>query len=269
MQRWLVRLVAVTLLLARSAAAGAAAQENDLAAAKELLRLVNQERAQAGLAALDWDDRLAAAAFEHAREMVARGELSHRFAGEAVLRGRVAATGLRFDRVGENVAYNTGLTGAHDGLMRSPGHRANILDPKYNAAGMAVVRRGRLLYVAQNFARRYPEYSTRDAEELILASMHRGRAGQGKRPVPASPELYLRQAACQMAKDDKLDSRKVVVRGTLTVVAYTVANPADLPAGVEKMLRQDGVRSIAVGSCYARSPSYVSGIHWVVVVLYQ
>jgi len=54
----------------------------DAPAAHELLRFVNQARAQAGLQALALDETLSRAAQAHGREMLERGQLSHQFPGE-------------------------------------------------------------------------------------------------------------------------------------------------------------------------------------------
>ena len=41
---------------------------------------------------------------------------------------------------------------SHLGLMRSPGHRANILEPTVDIMGIGIVNRGRNLWVTQMFA---------------------------------------------------------------------------------------------------------------------
>src|SRR5689334_24614455 len=77
----------------------------DAAAEHELFDQTNQARAQAGLAALSWDDGLANAARDHAQAMAAQGQLSHQLPGESALAQRIAAnTALHLDRAGENVA---------------------------------------------------------------------------------------------------------------------------------------------------------------------
>src|SRR5665811_1836964 len=78
----------------------------DASAAQEILRLMNQARAQAGLAALVMDGALNAAAQAHGREMLQRGTLSHQLPGEADLMARLRQSGAHFSRAGENVAFD-------------------------------------------------------------------------------------------------------------------------------------------------------------------
>jgi uncharacterized protein YkwD len=59
---------------------------------------------------------------------------------------------VRFFSAGENLALAQTLPSAHQGLMNSPGHRANILRPAYGRVGIGVLDGGRYgLMVTQNF----------------------------------------------------------------------------------------------------------------------
>src|SRR5215467_5288891 len=119
---------------------------------KQLLDLVNKERAKEKLGKLEWNDKLAEAALDHSKQMDEHQDLSHQFAGEPKLQERVGATGLRFNSVAENVAEAPDVETIHTGLMNSRGHRANILKPDYNAIGIAIVEHGSQLFVTQDFA---------------------------------------------------------------------------------------------------------------------
>jgi uncharacterized protein YkwD len=124
----------------------------DLAAEKKLLELANERRGEAGAPPLHMDASLTNAARAHARLMVERQQLSHQFDGEASLMPRLLETGLRLDRVGENVAYNASPEKAFEALMQSPPHRRNLLDPSFNSAGFAAFWSDGRLYVVQDFA---------------------------------------------------------------------------------------------------------------------
>ena len=56
-----------------------------------------------------------------------------------------------WSRVGENVAYNSTVAGAHRALMRSPGHRANILNRSFRQVGVGIVKRDGRLWVTEIF----------------------------------------------------------------------------------------------------------------------
>ena len=118
----------------------------DLAAA--LLVLVNQDRAQAGLVALESRGAIVAVAAAHSQAMAARGDIWHNDAYfKAATRAALGARAL-----GENVALNGSIEDAHRRLMASPGHRANILDGRFDAVGISVVADGRgALFITENF----------------------------------------------------------------------------------------------------------------------
>src|SRR5215470_11101716 len=115
-------LLALTLLCLGSAQAQAGHSADEL----KLFNLVNQERAKAGLPALEWDSHLAETARAHTKLQANQKTLSHQLPGELVLSDRVAASGLRFDIAAENVAEGDNIEQIHQGLMDSPKHRSNI-----------------------------------------------------------------------------------------------------------------------------------------------
>jgi uncharacterized membrane protein required for colicin V production len=104
-----------------------------------MLALVNEERAAAGLGRLDLDPELSAVARAHAIDMYSNGYFSHESPGTGTPFDRLAAAGITFVAAGENLAFAPGVEQAHEGLMASPGHRANILEPRYGRAGIGAV----------------------------------------------------------------------------------------------------------------------------------
>jgi len=94
----------------------------------EVLRLVNIERANAGLPALTWHSGAAAVARAHSTDMGTRNYFSHTNPEGQSSSARVTAAGIGWSACGENIA-NGYITPAEvvEGWMNSPGHRANIL----------------------------------------------------------------------------------------------------------------------------------------------
>lgn len=107
---------------------------------QDMLGLVNAERRKAGLGALRWDGRLAEVGRAHGQDMVARNYFAHRDPAGATVAERLRATRVGFLTAGENLAFAPTLAIAHQGLMDSPGHRANILRPAFGRLGIGVVR---------------------------------------------------------------------------------------------------------------------------------
>jgi len=117
-----------------------------------MLDLVNAERAAAGLRPLAPDPELTEVARLHSTDMFARGYFSHVTPDGADPFDRIRAAGVTFRTAGENLALAPTLRIAHNGLMNSPGHRANILRPEFGRLGIGIMDGGqRGLMVTQNF----------------------------------------------------------------------------------------------------------------------
>ncbi|OGF25063.1 hypothetical protein A2303_05575 [Candidatus Falkowbacteria bacterium RIFOXYB2_FULL_47_14] len=115
---------------------------------------VNEYRLSLGLAALLWDDRIAAVARAHSANMAA-GRVSFGHDGFSERFGELSPlTGAR--AMAENVAYNSNAADpakkALDQWINSEGHRRNILGD-YTAAGIGLAREGSLYFFTQIFAR--------------------------------------------------------------------------------------------------------------------
>jgi len=237
----------------------------DAEAERELFNLANQARAQAGLAPLQMDDGLTQAARAHAAAIAAQQQLSHQFAGEPSLAERLAANcTLHLDRAGENVSVASSVEQSHQGLMHSPPHRENLLNPGYNVAGFGVVRAGNSLYVAQDFAHSLPAYSPRQAGGLVSGSVARLRRENNLPQLQWMDSDAAESAACSMARSDSL--KTVSSRGSY-IVRYTTAQPEILPDAAAKAIEDRALHNFSVGTCYARTSSYPNGVYWVTLVL--
>lgn len=117
-----------------------------------MLDMVNAERAERGLSPLKADLQLAEVARGHSRDMLGRGYFSHVSPEGGSLAQRMRKSDARYLVAGENLAFAPTLEVAHQGLMDSPGHRANILRPQFGRLGVGVLDGGRYgLMVTQNF----------------------------------------------------------------------------------------------------------------------
>jgi len=240
--------------------------EYDRQAEQQLLELANSARSQAGLPPLQNDSGLSEAARAHAAEMAGQQELSHQFPGEPGLRQRLAGnSSLHLDFAGENVAYAGAVDRVQELLMHSAAHRANLLNPGFNVAGMGVVREGDRLYVAEDFGHALPTYSGDEAEELISAAVQRARGQYNLAALSRREDPDMRQAACGMALANSLSGPPSHAR---FVLRYMAARPDNLPAQAGQVLQDGSLHSFTVGSCYARTPSYGNGAYWVVLYFY-
>lgn len=120
--------------------------------AQEVLRLVNQERANAGLNPVRWDAEATKAAKAHAEDMAGRTYFSHDTPEGWGPGDRVRIIGARTSWSGENIARGYSSPAAvMTAWMNSSGHRANILRASSTGLGVGVRAQGR--YWVQVFSR--------------------------------------------------------------------------------------------------------------------
>lgn len=262
-----IGLVALMALSATAWTQGAVSES--AAAEQELFRMINRDRAQAGVPELQWNEWLAQAARKHAEEMARRGRLSHQFEGEPGLRDRIVATSLRFSASAENVALGPNAAEIQDGWMHSPGHRANILEPKYNAIGVAVVRSGEELYAVTDFAHGVPSLSASDLEDAVATAINQARAQRKLSALPRRQDLELRRYACEMAKSNRVNANAILGRPNVSAsLAFTDADPANFGSRFRNLANIATSKAFSVGACFARSGTYAEGTNWVVVAFY-
>jgi uncharacterized protein YkwD len=118
----------------------------------EMIRLVNEERTKRGLKALQFDPALVPVARAHSQDMFARGYFSHYTPEGKDPFERMKTAGIKYYTAGENLALGQTLSICHEGLMNSPGHRANILNPSYGRIGIGILDGGTYgLMISQEF----------------------------------------------------------------------------------------------------------------------
>ena len=142
-------LLVISLLLS----AAGLAQNKAASPEKELFNATNRERLAHRLPALQWNNALAVAARKHAGEMAHKDALSHQFPGEPSLPSRVKQAGAHFVWLSENVALGPSPSVIHAQFVKSPPHRANILDTDMNVMGIGIVERNGQLFAVEDFSK--------------------------------------------------------------------------------------------------------------------
>ena len=258
--------IGALLVAALAALPGAAAQTSVArleSIEKNIFRKVNQAREDRGLTPLEWNAKLGDAAAAHLSWMIARKNLSHRFPGEGTVTQRIAATGLRFNASAENVAFATDWEDIHSGLMQSPGHRANILSPKYDEIGIAVALGSNGYYAVQNFAHTTSESGSNDAEARLARSLRR----ELRSDIEVKSSDAARKAVCEMAEQDRLQAAKLPAEpGLRRMFAYTTSEPEDVPEKLLNAAGSAGSRRMVIGICYKATETYPGGTYWVGVL---
>jgi len=150
--RFIHRLPALIALLILCAAS-ALAQQKTSDAERQLFNSVNQERKAHGVPALKSDEALTTAARAHAQRMAEQGTISHQLPGEPPLPTRVKAAGAHFSWLSENVDEGQNAAAIHQSFMKSPQHRANILDTDMDSAGIGIAERNGQLFAVEDFSK--------------------------------------------------------------------------------------------------------------------
>ena len=120
------------------------------ASEREVVRLVNAERAKYGLAALAEDESLSALARRKSQDMRDNGYFDHNSPTYGSPFQMMKSFGFSYRAAGENIAMGYRTPAAVvDAWMNSPGHRANILNASYTRIGVGYVAAGN--YWTQEF----------------------------------------------------------------------------------------------------------------------
>lgn len=114
----------------------------DEAAERQMLSLLNKERTSRGLNPLVIDTKLREVARAHSKDMFARGYFSHYSPEGLTPFDRIQKAGITYEYAGENLALAPNAEVAMQGLMNSPGHKANILSPNFRKVGIGGIDGG-------------------------------------------------------------------------------------------------------------------------------
>ncbi|MDX1467820.1 MAG: CAP domain-containing protein [Acidimicrobiia bacterium] len=127
-RRWL----SLTLVAAVATTGLGVSVSAEPATESQFVAEINGSRAANGLPPLAVDGKLASYADTHTARMIAEGEIFHSTGSQLASAGSPGWT-----KLGENVGRGgTPSSLHHDAFMKSPTHRANILDPDFNYVGV-------------------------------------------------------------------------------------------------------------------------------------
>lgn len=105
---------------------------------------INELRAANGVRPLSTDPTLTNVARQWAYKMALDGHISHR-------RDLSVGAPRTWMFLGENVGQGLDVHSLHDMFVASPGHFANLVNPRFEAIGVGVVWVGSWMFVAEEF----------------------------------------------------------------------------------------------------------------------
>jgi uncharacterized protein YkwD len=85
--------------------------------------------------------------------MAEQGTISHQLPGEPNLLSRAKAAGAQFSWISENLDEGQNATAIHQSFVRSPQHRANILDSDMDSVGIGLAERNGQMFAVEDFSK--------------------------------------------------------------------------------------------------------------------
>jgi Cysteine-rich secretory protein family len=236
---WIVMLLVVVpgaVVRAQDAAGPATEATREQA----LVELTNQAREEAGLKPLTWDAGLAAAAHAHAVRMAAEGPISHRYGGEPDVPERAASAGAHFSLIEENIAVADSAFHVHQSWMKSQAHHDNLLNPKIDRIGVALVPAHGVLYAVADYAQGVASMNAGDVEASV------GKVVQGKGLTLLTDAAAARQYCAQESNSDKSAGAGMKPR---FLMRWQSADITNLPPELAKALASGQFKQASVGAC--------------------
>lgn len=235
-------------------------------------------RASRGLPALERDPALDAVAEAHSQEMARLRTFAHVLPTDGTPGDRLRARGYPFRSVGENIGLSSDVGTAHEAIVGSPAHLANLLDPRHRRLGLGAAAGltadgAEGVYLTEVLAA--PVVGSADPAGEVARMVAAERKKRGLAPLPRDPALdafaagEVRKAADadQMKLDQALPARALEQAPELTSAVaeiYLASGPDDL--AFSKNVGDAKWTRIGVGALYADSRQYGAKRLWVLLL---
>jgi uncharacterized protein YkwD len=229
--------------------------------AQESITLVNDARTQAGLPRLRENATLTRVAMAYSQRMAREGFYGHMDPQGKGVSERIAAAGYLAQASAENIARGQAdPASVVEGWLKSPGHRANIMNPELReiGAGYAVIATPPYFhYWTHVFAT--PDASVgreRDAYPTqVVAQINRLRQQEGAAPLTLHPELekiansqvpalagvrLFRSGASRTLNE----ASRAALKSFTQALALTAAGAATPEDAVAQWTKEDGGRAL-------------------------
>ncbi|MDX2090135.1 MAG: CAP domain-containing protein [Kofleriaceae bacterium] len=245
-------------------------------AERRMLAMVNRDRGAQNLPALQWDDRVAAVSRSHSDEMKRTKNVAHISPTTGSAADRVRAAGIKTAVVLENVARAYSVSEAHQGLLNSPGHRANIMSQSATHVGVGIVfgeeiSGRREIFVTQVFTRVPPKVDPARAADQVLAKL------MAYKPVGNSPRLgsIAQQLADSMASGKPREQAYAGVKKQVDALGAVYARVGSVITAAAELEALDGksligdakTDEVGIGIAQGAHPEIGDGAIWIVVLV--
>ncbi|HEY7297462.1 MAG TPA: CAP domain-containing protein [Xanthobacteraceae bacterium] len=179
--------------MAMALAAALAIGASVVAQAEDMAQMISQYRREHGLPPVKTDRELTAIAERQAKAMAASGIMDHSVAGS--FGSRISGAHI-IGLSGENIAAgNKSWAETLRSWENSPGHNANLLQPRADSVGVAVARNEQTrwkTYWAMVIAEKLPEKKTGE-----ITGKHRLAAAEASSDTSENPIAALKNFVCK------------------------------------------------------------------------
>jgi uncharacterized protein YkwD len=249
-----------------------------------ILERINALRRAHGLSELTRDETIEQVAQAYSERMAREGFFAHVAPDGSTLRTRLPQDGPAYRSAGENLGMAAGPLSAHFGIEHSPGHRKNLLEARFNHAGIGIafqkVEGRQVAIVTEVFTVSAPTASSPDARPIDEAyktlAQHRSlrkmpplersevleqiamklvkRAHELDKPSPKLPEFPVHERVFAVLPDAR----------TATVDFYVVSDPYAIPDS--RSLGEPTNNRVGIGLLRGDSPTFGRNQYWVAVI---
>lgn len=235
-------------------------------------------RASHGLPGLQRDPELDATAEAHSKEMTRLRTFAHVLPTTGSLGDRLRARGYAYRSIGENIGLSSDVGTAHDAIVGSPAHLANLLDPRHRRLGLGAASGftadgAEGVFLTEVFAA--PIVGSTDPAGEVARFIAGERKKLGLPPLKrdatldrvANREVRATALADEMKLDRTLAGRALQERRNLSsAVAELYVGSAPEEVGSSKNLTERKWTRLGVGALYASSRQYGAGRLWVLLL---
>jgi len=235
-------------------------------------------RASRGLPALQRDELLDTVAEAHSKEMVRLRTFAHVLPTDGSLTDRLRGRGYVYRSAGENIGLSDDAATAHEAIVGSPAHLANLLDPRHRKLGLGQVRGpspdgGEGVYLTEVLAA--PVVGSNDPAADVARLLFSERRKRGLPELArnaaldkvASREVQFAAGTGALKLQGDADGKALEqIPGLESAVAELFVGSAPDVAARSKNLGDARWKYVGVAATYASSKTYGPGRLWVVLL---
>jgi uncharacterized protein YkwD len=241
-------------------------------AEEDMIKLINYDRAEAGLAPIHEDPSLTMLARSHSKDMYTNNFFAHVSPNTGSLSDRFKRAKIPASKWSENIALNSSLLDAQRSLMESPGHRQNILDKDVNRVGVGIVFGRDGMYITQNFAKIIGKKSISQAKNEIFSFLNQARSKAGLNPLELSEALSnIAQNHCRhMSTVDDMNSGNPLSQldgvsfseASSNIFVTSELNETKTASNLDKA----SIHKVGIGVLQHDSYKYGNGMFWITLL---